>query len=279
MTGIGRRYFLRVLGATGVAAGCSPSHGPEKLVPLLNRPENMVPGKPLYYRTVCRECPAGCGVTARSREGRVVKLEGNPDDPISGGALCARGQAAVQTLYAPDRFHGPMQRKPDGQLAPVSWDEAIAKLASAIKGPESVRLLTRGEPGSAGFVQRAFLTALGAAAEQRIVVERRDPAGLREACRLLYGRAELPAYDLSAARSVASFGADFAETWLSPVELARSRRPDPHRAAPHTARLGGTETRSDGRRGGPVGPVACRRRRGSSLAARPLARRSGQRGR
>src|SRR5512141_425392 len=117
--GIGRRFFLRILGATGVAAGCSPAHAPEKLIPLLVPPQNMVPGKALFYRSACRECSAGCGVTARAREGRVVKLEGNPEEPISGGALCARGQAAVQQLYAPDRFRAPMLRGPDGRLAPV----------------------------------------------------------------------------------------------------------------------------------------------------------------
>ena len=86
----------------------------------------MVPGKALFYRSVCRECPAGCGVTARSREGRIVKLEGDPDDPVSGGALCARGQAAVQRLYAPDAS-GPMLRGADGRLAPVAWDVALAE--------------------------------------------------------------------------------------------------------------------------------------------------------
>ena len=111
MSGIGRRFFLKIASATGVAAACSPSHAPEKLVPLLNPPENMVPGKPLFYRTVCRGCGAGCGVTARSREGRVVKLEGNPEDPIGAGALCARGQAELQALYSPDRLRGPLARK------------------------------------------------------------------------------------------------------------------------------------------------------------------------
>ena len=222
-SGIGRRFFLRVLGATGVAAGCSPAHAPEKLIPLLVPPENMVPGKALHYRTVCRECAAGCGVTARSREGRVVKLEGNPEEPISGGALCARGQAAVQTLYSPDRFRGPQLRGADGKLAPISWDAAIARLAEAAKAaaPGRVRMVTRSEPGSAGAVQRAFLGAVGSAPEHRVVIEARDPSALRGACETLYGRAELPAYDLSAARAVAAFGADFAETWVSPVELAR----------------------------------------------------------
>ena len=207
--------MLKILGATSVAAGCSPAHAPEKLIPLLVPPENMVPGKPLFYRTVCRECAAGCGVTARSREGRVVKLEGNPEEPTSSGALCGRGQAALQDLYAPDRFRGPMLNG-----APVSWDVAIARLAEAVKAaaPGSVRMISRAEPGSAGAIQRAFMSAVGG---KRGVVEAPERSALREACAALFGSAEVPAYDLQPARAVAAFGADFAETWLSPVSLAR----------------------------------------------------------
>src|SRR5512140_283718 len=112
---LNRREFLGFIGAAGAAAGCARTE-PERLIPYLVAPENIVPGTPLFYRTVCRECAAGCGVTARTREGRAIKLEGNPDDPIGGGALCARGQAAVQRLYAPDRLRGPLQR--GGALAP-----------------------------------------------------------------------------------------------------------------------------------------------------------------
>jgi Fe-S-cluster-containing dehydrogenase component len=252
--GIGRRFFLKVLGATGVAAGCSPSHAPEKLIPLLVPPQDMVPGKPLFYRTVCRECSAGCGVTARSREGRIVKLEGNPEEPISGGALCARGQAALQELYAPDRFRGPLLRNEDGRLAPVSWEIALGKLTEAVRGasPEGVRLRTRSEPGTAGVIQRAFLTALGAPPDHREVVPGREEKSLRAASALFFGRSELPRYDLSLARSVAAFGADFAETWLSPVELGRgfaSGRglPEPQRTTLSWVgpRLGGTGAVAD----------------------------------
>ena len=228
MSGIGRRYFLKVVSATGVAAACSPSHGPEKLVPLLNPPENMVPGKPLFYRTVCRACSAGCGVTARSREGRVVKLEGNPEDPIGAGTLCARGQADVQGLYAPDRLRAPLVR---GDLlltgpAPATWDTALAKLTAALaklRGNDGrvpgFRMLSRCEPGSAGAVQKAFAAAIGPGA--RTVFEPRDLSHLRNANAQLFGAPELPVLDLSRARSVVAFGADFLETWLSPVEQAR----------------------------------------------------------
>ena len=78
------------------------SHIPVPLQTLhsyLTPDENLVPGLAYWYATVCRACPAGCGVHVRTREGRPVKLEGNPDHPVSRGALCARGQAFVQGLY------------------------------------------------------------------------------------------------------------------------------------------------------------------------------------
>ena len=221
MSGIGRRVFLKIFSATGVAAACSPAHLPEKLVPLLIPPENMVPGKPLFYRTVCRACPAGCGVTARSREGRVVKLEGNPDDPISAGALCARGQADLQRLYAPDRLRGPLLRR-GNELVPVSWAETMTQLTQALgklRGGPGLRMLSRCEPGSAGAAQKSFATALGV---HRVVFEPRDLHGLRAANAQLFGAAELPVLDFSRARAVVSFGADFLDTWLSPVEQARA---------------------------------------------------------
>ncbi|NIP82753.1 MAG: nitrate reductase, partial [Gemmatimonadetes bacterium] len=69
----------------------------------LVQPEEIVPGIATHYRTTCRECPAGCGMTIRTREGRAVKAEGKPTSPISHGKLCARGQASLHGLYDPDR--------------------------------------------------------------------------------------------------------------------------------------------------------------------------------
>ncbi len=239
---LGRRTFLGVAGTVAAAAACSPRSAPQKIVPFLVPPENVVPGKPLFYRTVCRECPAGCGVTARTREGRAVKLEGNPEDPIGRGALCARGQAAIQALYTPDRLAGPMRRRPDGGLSPVEWKEAETALAEALrrareKGPAAVRLLTRPEPGAAGSLQRAFLMNLGSAPGSRVVLEPFDPAPLRAASAALFGRPELPVYALEEARSVVAFGADFLETWLSPVELTRGLVRGRGRVGPERTRL------------------------------------------
>jgi molybdopterin-containing oxidoreductase family iron-sulfur binding subunit len=226
---LGRRSFLRVLGgagAAGLAAGCSPKPAVQRIVPYLVPPEDVVPGKPRFYRTACRECGAGCGVTARAREGRAVKLEGNPEDPVGRGALCARGQAAIQDLYHPERHPGPLRRGEGGALAPGSWDDAEADLAKAIaaaaaKGPGRVRMLTAPEPGTGAGVQRGFLAAAGGRPSDRVVLDLLDPAPLRAAGAALLGRDELPVVDLSAARAVVALGADFLETWRSPVELAR----------------------------------------------------------
>src|SRR5690348_17922426 len=90
--GIDRRRFLKVLGVTGGGAaaltGCGIGPEPtEQLVPYLVPPENQVPGTATYYATTCRECAAGCGVHAKVREGRAIKLEGNPESPINHGGL------------------------------------------------------------------------------------------------------------------------------------------------------------------------------------------------
>src|SRR3989442_10507819 len=132
--GMNRRRFLKVLGVTGggaaVLSGCGIGPEPtEQLIPYLIAPEDQIPGVATYYATTCRECPAGCGLHARAREGRVVKLEGNPESPINRGRLCARGQAALQGLYDPDRITDPMERAADG-----SWH----KLPSAARSIGSV---------------------------------------------------------------------------------------------------------------------------------------------
>ena len=133
-----RRRFLTVLGATGGAAAavsaCDIRPEPtEHLVPYVVPPENQVPGIATYYATTCRECAAGCGLHAKVREGRVIKLEGNPESPVNQGRLCSRGQAALQGLYNPDRVTDTMARGPNGEWQKVSWDDGLARLQSKLK--------------------------------------------------------------------------------------------------------------------------------------------------
>src|SRR6187549_3580102 len=133
-TAVKRRDFLKVVGSGTVAAsamvGCT-SEKVEKLIPYLVHPDETVAGVSTYYATTCRECAASCGLIAETRDGRVTKLEGNPEHPLNRGALCARGQSAVQGLYNPDRLRGPMVKEA-GAWKAIDWDRALTLLSQKL---------------------------------------------------------------------------------------------------------------------------------------------------
>ncbi|HEU4680517.1 MAG TPA: molybdopterin-dependent oxidoreductase, partial [Gemmatimonadales bacterium] len=151
---IDRRRFLTVLGATSgggalALSGCSTDRV-EKLIPYLVQAEDQVPGVATWYASSCTECPTGCGVHVRTREGRAVKLEGNPAHPINQGKLCSRGQAALQGLYNPGRLKGPMARGANGGFQEITWDEAIDRLAAKL-GPAGNRVAAISGAGRGTF--------------------------------------------------------------------------------------------------------------------------------
>ncbi len=221
--GMNRRRFLTVLGVTSGGAaltGCSTDEV-EKLIPYLVPPDHQIPGIATWYASTCRECPAGCGVHVRVREGRAVKVEGNPDHPVNAGRLCARGQASLQGLYNPDRVRQPMLRTRDGSFEPVSWDEAIGRIAAELGGGGSdIRFVTGYEAGTFDRMVDEWLRAIGSSG--RLVVEPQGREAERLANRRVFGLDAVPRYDIGSARYVLSLGVDFLETWGSPVQQARA---------------------------------------------------------
>ena len=230
---VGRRIFLKVLGsaAPAAAAACAPLPA-EQIIPYVVPPEDVVPGVAAWYATVCGECPAGCGMLVRTREGRAVKVEGNPEHPVNRGALCIRGQAALQGLYNPDRFAGPRRRRraPDrgpgqGLLEPVGWPDAQRLLVEALRAARD-----GGEPGRiavvtpllTGTLGRLVARWAGAVGARRLRWEPFAHEALRAASRAAFGLDAVPRYDFARPDLIVSFGADFLETWLSPVEHARA---------------------------------------------------------
>src|SRR5512137_1511391 len=125
MADFSRRDFLKAVSLAGTTAalGCS-ADSPRKLIPYLVPPEDIIPGEATWYATTCRECPAGCGLLAKNRDGHVIKVEGSPLHPVNGGKLCPRGQASIQGIYNPDRFPGPHLRNARGTFDSLSWDVA-----------------------------------------------------------------------------------------------------------------------------------------------------------
>src|SRR5881409_672749 len=222
-----RRDFFRVVaagGATVAATGCQRTT--ETILPLVVPNEQIVPGVAAWFATVCRECPAGCGVIARNREGRVVKLEGNPDHPVNAGALCLRGHAALQGLYHPDRIAGPLVRDGGPGFKSATWAAAAKIVADKIgalraggKG-RAIAVVTQLENGSLGGLLDRWVQALGA--RPRVTLEPFAYESIRAANRLTFNRDAIPYYAFEDAEVVLSFGADFIETWLSNVNYART---------------------------------------------------------
>jgi anaerobic selenocysteine-containing dehydrogenase len=132
---IERRQFLKTLGLAGSAAVLDSSCGKrtaEELIPYFVSADAVVAGTPAHYATTCRACPAGCGLVATVKNGRITKAEGNPQHPIGAKRLCARGQGSVQSVYNPYRFRQPLRRDARVVLQPVAWTDATAELATKL---------------------------------------------------------------------------------------------------------------------------------------------------
>lgn len=235
-----RRNFIKFTAATsasGALAGCgNPENHLVRFVP----EEVIHPGVAEWKPSVCPLCSAGCGVLVRVMDGDAEvtrngqsgvierglakKLEGNPSHPISQGRLCARGQAAIQLAYHPDRILHPMKRtgeRGSGQYHEISWDEAIAEvvgrldaLAEANK-QQTMAVLTRAHRGQRQKLVSEFLRRFGA--PPPFEFETLDDDILRRANARSFGFEQLATFDFARSQYVLAFGADFLGTWNSPV--------------------------------------------------------------
>lgn len=226
-----RRDFLKVsaagLGAAAVLTGCGPASRYVVRSPYTQMPEYTYNGQSTYYATTCRECPAGCGIVVRTMQGRALKVEGNRDHPVNLGKTCSRGQAALQGLYNPDRVPNPIHRTERGGEATedLTWDEAVAVVREALSAsqPNEIAFLLGPTPDHLFDLVSELTRALGAPAPLRYgayaLFEARRT--LIQAAGQVLGAASLPFFDLAEADVAFSFGANFLETYLSPVAYGR----------------------------------------------------------
>ncbi len=224
---IDRRSFLKMLGWGGAGtalAGCdlpttvTLEEGKEEVVSYLMPEEYVIPGIGVWYASTCLQCDAGCGLHGRVREGRVLKLEGNPDSPINHGKTCMMGQAGVQAHYNPDRVTSPMLRK-NGTLQAVSWDEALSELngrLGAVSG-DRFAMVTGTVSGHQAVLVSALMEQMGSS--NHFAHETINARVWRQVCEDMLGD-PMPRLRLDKAQVILSFGADFLGTWLSPVHMA-----------------------------------------------------------
>ncbi len=222
-----RRDFMKILAGTFAAASATAACGRlpvHKALPYVDKPEELTVGKGQYYATVCQGCPAGCGVLVKSRDGRPIKVEGNPDHPMSLGGVCAIGQGTVVGLYDGDRVKGPMIGGKD-----ATWKDLDAKIAEALAAYASdgkgLVLVSKAVHGPAsGDIVRKFLAKFPGA--RYVAYEGLFGAGaIADAHAETHAKRAVPSYDFAKAEVILSFGADFLATWLSPVEFAKAYAP------------------------------------------------------
>lgn len=218
--GVSRRNFLKILGgaSAATAVGCADS-AQQNIFPFVKGEKEQNPGVAVWYSSTCSECSTGCGIRVRTREGRAVKIEGNPEHPINKGGLCAIGQASLQHLYDPDRIRQPLIRNSSGKLEAASWGDALSKVKDALKKAKGSRAIVTGQNSGA---QKKLLESFAKSKKfKHVTYEPLAPLDLATATEELFGEYGVPSYSFDKADVIVSFGADFLETWLSPVEFAK----------------------------------------------------------
>jgi thiosulfate reductase / polysulfide reductase chain A len=150
---ISRRRFLKIAGFGAGAAALAGGAG-SRLQAMARRP---AVGETRVIPTSCDICFWKCNALAHVRDGRLWKITGNPEDPLSRGRLCPRGTGGIGAHYDPDRLRAPLLRhKQRGEEAwvEVTWDEALGYVANRMQkikaqyGPEAMALFSHGIGGN-----------------------------------------------------------------------------------------------------------------------------------
>jgi MoCo/4Fe-4S cofactor protein with predicted Tat translocation signal len=218
----GRRQFLKVMGASLALAGLSACtrQPTETIMPYVRQPEEVIPGRPLFFATAVPNMAVAMGVLVESHLGRPTKIEGNPEHPASLGATDAMAQAAVLDLYDPDRSQTLTYL---GDIRP--WSSFLGAAREAL-GPQSAA-------GGAGLRFLTGATTSPTLADQfhamlqkfpKAKWHRYEPAGRhasRAGARQAYGQPLNTYYQLDKADVILSLDADFLCMGPASVRYAR----------------------------------------------------------
>ncbi|MCC7265051.1 MAG: TAT-variant-translocated molybdopterin oxidoreductase [Candidatus Latescibacteria bacterium] len=219
---VNRRNFLKLMGASLAFGGLSACtvQPPEKIVPYVRAPENMIPGKPLFYATVSTVGGVATGILVESHMGRPTKIEGNPKHPASLGATDAVTQAAILNLYDPDRAQSVTNAG-----RPSTWDTLVQQLTQALdaqrgKGGAGLHLLTETVTSPLlGDQIDTLLTEFPQAVWHQYEPGNRDQA--HRGAELAFGEPLNTYCDLSQAQVILSLDADFLNSGPAGVRYAK----------------------------------------------------------
>jgi molybdopterin-containing oxidoreductase family iron-sulfur binding subunit len=212
-----RRDFLKALGfgvGAVTLAACQkvPVH---KSIPYLIKPEEVTPGIANYYSSTYD----GSAILVKTREGRPIKVEGNPNDLLSKGGLSAQAQASVLDLYDNSRVQDPQQNG-----GPTGWAQVDAfvknQLAAIAASGKTISIVTSTiHSPSTQAVINDFIAKYPTA--KHVSYDAVSYTGIIKANQNSFGKAVLPHYNFDKADVIVSFAADFLGTWISGEEFTR----------------------------------------------------------
>ncbi len=231
---VSRRRFLEAAGfsfSLAALGGCGRAPV-ETSLPSPLQPAGAIPGRLQYYASTCTGCPSACGMLVGTRDGRPLKMEGLPGHPLSGGGLCAVGQALPIGLYDSQRLANPLQAGKSSDWATVD-QQVVESLRQIKEAAKAVRLVTPTitSPTLQAAIDR-FLEPFADA--KHVVLDSVSHSAILDAHQQTHAARVLPHYRFEQADVIVSFGADFLGTWISPVEFtaAWSSRRAPSEASP-----------------------------------------------
>ena len=226
LPGMSRKQFLALLTASAAfaAAGCTNYRDKGEIVPYNKQVEGIIPGVAQYYASTCTGCSATCGILIKTREGRPIKLDGNPDHPLNKGKICAKGQAGILNFYDPNRLRNPLLKdgtEPNGKMTwAVANERVFQDLSLASKAGKEIAVLLH-PTHSPTFqsvlreFQRSFPTATLYAYEVFHEENRRN------AWRRCYGSGEPPVVEWEQCDTILALESDFLGTEGHVVEQIR----------------------------------------------------------
>jgi MoCo/4Fe-4S cofactor protein with predicted Tat translocation signal len=207
-----RRDFLKLLGFGLAAATLASCEAPvRKAIPYLNKPEDIDPGIANWYASTYFESGDYNSVLVKTREGRPIKLEGNPLSGITKGGLSAKAQASVLSLYDTNRLTSPVMSGTQ-----TTWDKVDSEIMSRLTGVNGKVVLVSSTIISP--TTKKAIKEFGAkfGSFEHVVYDTNSASGLVKA-----NDGVVPGYDFSKATVIVSVAADFLGTWISPVEYAK----------------------------------------------------------
>src|SRR5262245_31195660 len=152
MADIPRRTFLKLAGVAAPAIAAYSCGDRQEAARIANQQSATVDRDAVRWsKAPCRFCGTGCGVMVGVEKGRVVAVRGDEASPVNRGLLCVKGYHLPGLLYGDDRLLYPQRRNPDGSLSRISWDEALALVATKFKealdkyGPEAIGMYGSGQ--------------------------------------------------------------------------------------------------------------------------------------